>query len=102
MTDIMIPLSLVSIGAVVLIAIVIAVIVFYKMVGRREKFAPQLIDLVQHEKDLLYSRERGDQNAAPLQPIPNLYPEWTSSELQAMRDNRRQAQKITDRIFPKP
>ena len=64
----------------------------------RKKFSPSLIDLVQYEKDLLYSRERG----VPLRPVASIpgltWGTWSKSELQAMRDNREAAQRIYDRI----
>lgn len=63
----------------------------------RKRFSPNLIDLVQYEKNLLYWREHN----TPLQPppaIPGLLGRWTDSEMQAMRDNRQAAQEIYDRI----
>jgi len=64
----------------------------------RKKFKPDLIDLVQYEKDLLYYKSKG----IPLKPvacIPGLmFGKWSGSEMQAMRDNREKAQEIYTRI----
>lgn len=68
------------------------------MFKRREKFAPDLIDLVQYEKDLLYYKKHN----ITLMPPPGIgglvWGEWTDSEMQAMRDNRKEAQKIYSEV----
>lgn len=61
---------------------------------RREKFTPDLIDLVEYEKDLLYQVKHGI-TLRPYPTIPNLiHGKWTGSEMQAMRDNREKAQEL--------
>jgi len=64
----------------------------------KKKFSPDLIDLVEYEKDLLYYLE----HEIPLRPprfIHTLmYGTWTDSELQSMRDNREKAKNIYDRL----
>ena len=64
----------------------------------RKKFSPSLIDLVKYEKDLLYYRAHN----IPLRPVANIpglsCGTWSESEMQAMRDNRKAAQQIYDRI----
>ena len=68
---------------------------------KKEPFEPNLIDLVEYEKSLLYSREHG-KRPVPVPPIPNAGRKWTESEMQIMRDNRVQAKKLKERIFPPP
>lgn len=64
----------------------------------RKRFAPELIDLVEYEKDLLYQREHGIA-LRPYAIIPALmFRTWSASEMQAMRDNREQAHLIYERI----
>lgn len=70
----------------------------------KPKFSPSLIDLVQYEKDLLYAVEHHDGEAYTLllRPVPSIpglvVGSWSESEMQAMRDNRKQAQEIYERI----
>jgi hypothetical protein len=64
----------------------------------RPKFAPSLIDLVQYEKDLLYYRRKRI-SLPPPPMIPGLlFGSWSNDELQAMRDNRKEAEKIYNEI----
>lgn len=64
---------------------------------RRERFEPQLIDLVDYEKDCLYAQAHG----LSLPPVPTTLDRiggWSASEIQAMRDNRQAARDIYDRL----
>jgi len=60
--------------------------------------------LEQYEKDLLYAVEHhaGETHMLLLRPVPSIpglvVGSWSESETQAMRDNRKQAQEIYDRI----
>lgn len=54
--------------------------------------SPDLIDLEQYEKNLLYCVEC-DKPLIPVQPIPNPS-KWGESELQMMRENRYKAGEI--------
>ena len=66
-------------------------------IGLEEPFAPDLIDLVEYEKELLYQKSRG----VPLRPPPNVTKfrgGWTVAELQAIADNRSEANAIRERI----
>lgn len=64
----------------------------------RKRFNPALLDLVKYEKDLLYQRE----HKIALRPPPSipslLTGNWSDAEMQAMRDNRNEAQSIYRRI----
>lgn len=67
----------------------------------REKFSPNLIDLVKYEKDLLYQARHG----ITLMPPPTIPRRitgwgegWSDSEMQAMRDNRSMAEQLYQRI----
>jgi len=72
---------------------------WHKIFEKRERFAPDLINLRQYEMALLYAREHGKM-PIPVRPWHDNH-RWTDSESQYMRDNRAQAQAIMDRIFPK-
>ena len=64
----------------------------------RNNFSPDLIDLVQYEKDCLYYQKKHGIPPMPPPSIPGLlFGSWSDSEMQAMRDNRKEAQKIYDR-----
>ena len=68
---------------------------------KKEKFEPNLIDLVEYEKDLLYAKEHRER-PYPARKIPHYGPNmrsWTESELQCMRDNRSAAKEIKKRVF---
>ena len=70
----------------------------------KPKFSPSLIDLEQYEKDLLFAVEHhaGETHRLLLRPVPSIpglvVGSWSDSEIQAMRNNRKQAQEIYDRI----
>ena len=71
--------------------------VLSKLFGRRERFDPQLIDLEEYECELL----RDHLNGTALRPPPMILRRtggWTDMELGAMRENRRQALEIYERI----
>ncbi len=64
----------------------------------KAKFQPDLIDLVEYEKELLYQKK----HYITLRP-PSMIPDliggsWSASEVQAMRDNRVAAQGICSEI----
>lgn len=65
---------------------------------KRPRFKPDLIDLEQYEKNLLYAREH-NKKPPPVKPWPSRS-DWTDSELQYMKDNREKAKAIRKRIFP--
>lgn len=80
------------------IAFVLLLPLFDEKASKCQTFAPNLIDLVKYEKNLLYDREHG-KKSVPIRPWPSNR-KWSESELQHMRDNRAAAQAIKDRIFP--
>lgn len=72
---------------------------YYKV----SKYTPDMVDLIQFEKNLLYYREH-DMKPSGVPPIPNLSRpygnQWTEAEMQAMLKNRMQAHAILRRVFP--
>lgn len=56
-----------------------------------KRYNPDIIDLLQYEKDLLYQREHGIV-CRPPKLIPGR--DWTTAELQAMRENREKAKEL--------
>lgn len=80
------------------IAFLLFLALFDEKASKRQTYAPNLIDLVKYEKELLYAREHATK-PVPIRPWPSR--KWSESELQHMRDNRAAAQTIKDRIFPK-
>jgi hypothetical protein len=64
----------------------------------KPKFSPNLIDLVEYEKTLLYAREH-NKSPIPVMPWPSR-DDWTMTELQYMRDNREKAKAIKEKVFP--
>jgi hypothetical protein len=64
----------------------------------RERFNPQLIDLVDYEKDCLYAQAHGLSLPPVLPTMIYRFGGWSAGEIQAMRDNRQAAQAIYDRI----
>ena len=62
----------------------------------RKRYDPKIIDLVQYEKDCLYSREQGIPPRPP-HSITSREPDWSIAELEAMRDNREKVRAIYDK-----
>ncbi len=64
----------------------------------KKKFQPDLIDLVEYQKELLYQKKHYITLRPPAM-IPNLIGGvWSASEMQAMRDNREKAQVLCSEI----
>ena len=65
----------------------------------RKCYDPQLIDLVQYEKDVLYEREHwGAEHIMPPGTGGSLWEEnWSIAELEAMRENMEKARAIYDK-----
>ena len=64
----------------------------------KKKFQPDLIDLVEYEKELLYQKKHHI-TLRPPSMIPHLVAgSWSPSEMQAMRDNREKAQILCSEI----
>ena len=61
----------------------------------KKRYNPSIIDIVQYEKDLLYQREHGIRPRPPR--VPTSGADWSTAELEAMRDNRQKAQSIYDK-----
>ena len=63
---------------------------------KRKRYDPDIIDLVQYEKDLLYQREHGI-GCRPPATIYGRSDGWTPAEMEAMRDNREKARRLYDK-----
>ena len=63
---------------------------------RRKRHKPDIIDLVQYEKNQLY---RIEHRTAPVRPPKTILPgDWTDAEMDAMWDNREKARNIYERL----